>query len=156
MPRATSNRSTMSSTNGTPRATTPRSIRRGRKAQVNLIATFNAPVCRGVFIFIAACISQAGKSARRHLRCRQQMTGIACMPLRSPGPVHSGETLLTTYDVGEFGRCGDKVERRHSRYGDDRQIWNAFTHHPDDVETVGTLQEDINDRQVEFGIFELF
>src|SRR5216684_2824110 len=34
MPRATSSKSTMSSTNGTPTATTPRSIRRGRKVSV--------------------------------------------------------------------------------------------------------------------------
>src|SRR6266481_9963121 len=39
----------MSFTNGTPRATTPRSIRRDREA-LDLIATSSAPARRGVFV----------------------------------------------------------------------------------------------------------
>src|SRR5712664_1206013 len=40
--------------------------------------------------------------------------------------------------------------------GDDRQIWNALTHHPDDVETVDSMQKDIDDREIEFGISNFF
>src|SRR5258705_3996463 len=50
MPRATSSRSTMSSTNGTPRATTPRSIRRDRKI-LDWSPKCSAPVRRGVFVY---------------------------------------------------------------------------------------------------------
>jgi len=62
---------------------------------------------------------------------------------------------LETYDIGQFGRIVDKVEHGHARYRDDRKIRDAFAHLHDDFETVGSLQENIDDRQLEFGSFEL-
>src|ERR1700681_4943728 len=69
MPKATLSKSTMSFTNGTPRATTPRSIRRDRDA-LDLMAI--APRFAGAFLFVA-----------RHLRFEKVDPSAA---LRSSAP----------------------------------------------------------------------
>src|ERR1700730_14732726 len=108
MPRATSSKSTMSSINGTPRATTPRSIQRDREA-LNFITRSNAPVRRGVFFGSATAPwgirLGADRSPKRRLDRADQFI--------------RAKRLAQTCDVGELGRSRGKVERRHSRNGDD-------------------------------------
>ncbi len=73
-------------------------------------------------------------------------------------------SIARTSSFGRNGFCrhitsessGDAETKSSVVIPDDRQIWNAFTHHPDDVETVHSLQKDIDDRKIEFGIFEIF
>ena len=67
-PRATSRRSTMSSTSGTPRATTPRSIRRVPEASPNPSSMTNAPASPGRFCFgrVHHRITVSSKRSRAH------------------------------------------------------------------------------------------
>ena len=63
--------------------------------------------------------------------------------------------LSQTNDIGEFGRLSNEVERRHAGYRHDRETGNALAYLDDGVETAGSLQENVDDRDVECGPVEL-
>jgi hypothetical protein len=57
--------------------------------------------------------------------------------------------LLQAHHVGEFGGCGEKVERRYSRNSDDRQIRRAVAQHSHDIGAVHAAQENIDNGEIE-------
>src|ERR1700754_148349 len=89
------------------------------------------------------------------LRCSDRWPKLPVSRFDGLHEVVGTNRLLQANDVGKFGRAGDEVERCHSGYGDDGQVRNTLAHHRDDVETVRSLQEDIDDRKIEAGILEL-
>ena len=91
------------------------------------------------------------RATRRPHRQRHALTRTASIaPSRSFG--RNGFCRQT--DVGKSRGFRHEVERRHSGYRDDRQIRISFAHLHDQIDAVGALQEDIDDREVELGFFE--
>src|SRR4030088_231674 len=94
MPRAISNKSIMSSTNGTPRATTPRSIRRGRKPY-KFYCDIQRPGLPGRF-----CVAGGACASTR-------LTGAQpCGHLR-PRRAHAMKNLLTDIAGVRVGHADD-------------------------------------------------